>query len=41
MKTALIIYWSKIGNTEKVANAIKKGFEEASVQVNVRKRGSC
>ena len=24
MKTALIIYWSKTGNTEKVANAIKE-----------------
>ena len=29
MKTALIIYWSKTGNTEKVANAIKQGLEEA------------
>jgi flavodoxin len=27
MKTALIVYWSKTGNTEKVANAIKEGIE--------------
>jgi flavodoxin len=37
MKTALIIYWSKTGNTEKVANAIKQGLEEASVQVTMKK----
>jgi hypothetical protein len=33
MKKALIIYWSKTGNTEKVANAIKIGLEEADVKV--------
>ena len=37
MKTALIIYWSKTGNTEKVANAIKQGLEEASIQVTIKK----
>jgi len=37
MKTALIIYWSKTGNTEKVANAIKQGLEEAKIQVAVKK----
>ena len=37
MKTALIIYWSKIGNTEKVANAIKQGLEEAKLQVTIKK----
>ncbi len=37
MKTALIIYWSSTGNTEKVANAIKQGLEEADIQVTIRK----
>jgi flavodoxin len=37
MKTALIIYWSKTGNTEKVANAIKEGLEEADVEVTIKK----
>lgn len=37
MKTALIIYWSKTGNTEKVANAIKQGLEEANIQVILKK----
>jgi len=37
MKTALIIYWSKTGNTEKVANAIKQGLEEVKIQVAVKK----
>ena len=37
MKTALLIYWSKTGNTEKVAYAIKQGLEEASIQVTVKK----
>jgi flavorubredoxin len=37
MKTALIIYWSKTGNTEKVANAIKKGLEETSIQVTMKR----
>ena len=33
MKLALIVYWSKTGNTEKVANSIKQGLEEAGVIV--------
>jgi flavodoxin len=37
MKTALIIYWSKTGNTEKVANAIKEGLEETSIQVTMKR----
>ena len=37
MKNALIIYWSKTGNTEKVANAIKQGLEIAEVQVTIKK----
>jgi flavodoxin len=36
-ETALIIYWSKTGNTEKVANAIKQGLEEANVHVTLKK----
>jgi multimeric flavodoxin WrbA len=30
---AIIIYWSKTGNTEKVARALKDGLEEAGVDV--------
>jgi multimeric flavodoxin WrbA len=37
MKSALIIYWSKTGNTEKVANAIKQGLEEADFKVTFTK----
>jgi flavodoxin len=37
MKAALLIYWSKTGNTEKVANAIKEGLEETGVQVTTKK----
>jgi len=37
MKTALIVYWSKTGNTEKVANAIMQGLEETGIQVTVKK----
>lgn len=37
MKSAVIIYWSKTGNTEKVANAIKEGLEAAEVQTTIRK----
>jgi hypothetical protein len=36
MKTALIIYWSKTGNTQKVANALKQGLEEAEVAVTLK-----
>jgi hypothetical protein len=37
VKTALIIYWSKTGNTEKVANNIKDGLVEAGVTVILKK----
>ena len=37
-KKALIVYWSKTGNTEKVANAIKQGLEAAEVQVTMKKQ---
>jgi flavodoxin len=37
MKSALLIYWSKTGNTEKVANAIKQGLEERGVQVTMKR----
>jgi flavodoxin len=37
-KKALIIYWSKTGNTEKVALAIKQGLEAATVQVTMKKQ---
>jgi flavodoxin len=37
MKTALIVYWSKTGNTEKVANTIKQGLEETGVKVTIKK----
>ncbi len=37
MKTALIIYWSKSGNTEKVAQSIKQGLEEADFKVTFTK----
>ena len=33
MKAALV-YWSKSGNTEKVANAIHRGLIEAKVDVS-------
>jgi len=39
MKTALIIYWSSTGNTEKVANIIKQGLEEANIQVTLTQPG--
>ena len=37
MKRAAIIYWSKTGNTEKVALAIRDGLEEAGWEVSFRK----
>jgi len=37
MKTALIIYWSKTGNTKKVAKAIKQGLEAKDIQVTLKK----
>jgi flavorubredoxin len=37
MNNALIMYFSKTGNTEKVALAIKRGLEKAGVKVVVKK----
>ena len=37
MNNALIIYFSKTGNTEKVALAIKKGLEKEGLEVTVKK----
>lgn len=37
MKTALIVYWSKTGNTEKVVNAIKQSLEETGTQITIKK----
>jgi flavodoxin len=37
MKTAVIICWSKTGNTERVANAIKQGLIDANFQVHLVK----
>jgi flavodoxin len=38
MKKALIVYWSKTGNTRKVANAIKQGLEQAELQVTIKEQ---
>lgn len=35
MKKAVVIYWSRTGNTEKVAHSIKEGLEEAGVNVSM------
>ena len=37
MKRAVIVYWSKTGNTEKGAQAIRKGLEEAGIKVTIKK----
>jgi flavodoxin len=37
-KRALIVYWSKTGNTKKVANAIKQGLEEAGLKVAMKEQ---
>lgn len=37
MKSAVIIYWSKTGNTEKAALSIRDGLEEAGWEVSLRK----
>ena len=34
---ALIVYWSKTGNTEKVALAIKEGLEEAGANILLKR----
>ncbi|MGD2142462.1 MAG: flavodoxin domain-containing protein [Candidatus Bathyarchaeota archaeon] len=37
VKKAVIIYWSKTGNTEKVAHSIKAGLEDAGLDVSLLK----
>jgi flavodoxin len=37
-KRALIVYWSKTGNTKKVADAVKQGLEAAKIQVTMKKQ---
>ncbi len=38
MKTALMVYWSKTGNTRKVANAVGRGLEAAGVRVTIKEQ---
>jgi flavodoxin len=38
VKTALIVYWSKTGNTQKVAEAIRQGLETAELQVTMKEQ---
>lgn len=37
MKTALILFWSKTGNTKKVAKAIEEGLIQSGMEVTVKK----
>lgn len=37
LKSALVIYWSNTGNTEKVAYAIRDGLEHAGLKVDFKK----
>jgi len=37
LKSALIIYWSSTGNTEKVAYAVREGLEGAGLKVDLKK----
>lgn len=36
MKTGLVLYWSKSGNTKKVATAIQQGLQNAKLEVTVK-----
>ena len=38
MKKALVVYWSKTGNTKKVAHAILQGLEEAGLHVTIKEQ---
>jgi flavodoxin len=38
VKTALIVYWSKSGNTKKVAAAVREGLEMAGLGVTVKEQ---
>ncbi len=37
LKSALIVYWSNTGNTEKVAFSIKEGLENSGMKVDLKK----
>lgn len=37
MKRAVIVYWSKTGNTEKVAFAIERGLAGAEIDVHIKR----
>ena len=37
LKSALIVYWSNTGNTEKVAYAIKEGLKNSGLNVDLKK----
>lgn len=37
VKNAFVVYWSKTGNTEKVAGAIEEGLQRAGVRVTVKR----
>lgn len=37
MKTALVVYWSHTGNTEKVAASIRAGLESGGMSVTVKR----
>jgi flavodoxin len=37
LKSALIVYWSSTGNTEKVAHAIRDGLQSAGLTVELKK----
>jgi len=37
LKSALIVYWSNTGNTEKVANEIKEGLELSGLKTDLKK----
>lgn len=36
MKTGLVLYWSKSGNTKKVATAIQQGLQNTKLEVTVK-----
>ncbi len=38
MKSALVVYWSKTGNTRKVALAIHSGLEAAGINVTIKEQ---
>ena len=38
MKKAVVVYWSKTGNTKKVAHAIRQGLEKAGLHVTIKEQ---